>query len=542
MSINSNIPVSNSMPLSEGAKPSAEKSIKQQIPPLADLTSEKTAEETKKMLESADHLIHGTTEKLDQDYICTEKSYNDSLAFIQTLQELIEYINISEFVSGVENKRNEEILAAATNSMRLNAMRFLLNGEAKDLNTANKKLVGVLDRYDKTDPKGTYILRTALLKASHAAGVGLHSWSVYTKGGKPEGSEIWGFLEKGKNWIPEAQGLRAKWIEITSVKTNRLSKKFKDNQVVLLKGGFGAGKTRQILERFGVYGAGAIAPDKGKAIDRRINPDLPHFAAQAHGSQAAFELMDELLQKQTGTVIYDSSLYKPEDVAGYLAKCKKAGKKMVIYDVARNDMARILSVLKRPVEGEDPRIPPHLIIESAIRDKVNRVKCMQIVLDDDTKVGSLRPEYHFISGDEQGWNAEEVMELGPEGTIVLKPGAEERLALEGIEFSGNTLKLTVNEESLEKYYEEMFDRPVREIMAALSFEEQSTLGVFQQRIFPTKLYDDLPKNIRDALPKKAFEDALENVDFSSKQFFTYEDLPLRAALSLHQHLKKDPWK
>lgn len=542
MSINPNIPVSNSMPLSEGAKPSAEKSIKQQIPALSDPASEKTAEETKKMLESADHLIHGTTEKLDQDYICTEKSYNDSLAFIQTLQELIEYFNVSEFVSGVENKRNEEILAAATYSMKLNAMRFLINGEAKDLNTAYKKLVGVLDRYDKTDPKGTYILRTALLKASHADGVGLHSWSVYTKGGKPEGSEIWGFLEKGKNWIPEAQGLRAKWIEITSVKTNRLSKKFKDNQVVLLKGGFGAGKTRQILERFGVYGAGAIAPDKGKAIDRRINPDLPHFAAQAHGSQAAFELMDEVLQKQTGTVIYDSSLYKPEDVAGYLAKCKKAQKKMVIYDVARNDMARILSVLKRPVEGEDPRIPPHLIIESAIRDKVNRVKCMQIVLDDDTKDGSLRPEYHFISGDEQGWNTEEVMELGPEGTIVLKPGAEARLALEGIEFSGNTLKLTVNEESLEKYYEEMFDKPVREIMAALSLEEQSTLGVFQQRIFPTKLYDDLPKKIRDALPKKAFEDALKNVDLSSKQFFTYEDLPLRAALSLHQHLKKDPWK
>lgn len=251
---------------------------------------------------------------------------------------------------------------------------------------------------------------------------------------------------------------------------------------------------------------------------------------------------------------------------------------MAIYDVARNDMARTLSVLKRPVGGEDPRIPPDFIIRSAINDKVNRVACMEVILNDNTEVErngdgeiikDIRPEYHFIAGDEKGWNTEKVMVLGPQGRMDFNKEMDltkikERLALEGIEVhnSDKNIKLTVNRESLASHYNEQFEKTVKEIKDTLSAEEQETLGVFKERIFqiahgqvinnPKELYASLPQNTQDAIPQKAFEAAFESISSETRlKFFTsiqgktefsYEDLPLRTALTVHQNLKSDPWK
>lgn len=559
--------------------------VKENLPcPSSDIqkNQESVNSNAKKMVESVADQSHSSTANLDPNFVCDEETYNQNLNLLNQLQEQTENFDVPAHIRGEKGQspeegplqQNKEILTSVTDSLKTQAHELVDNGKVTDLAMAYKKLVGSVDKYDEQSkrqfletgdpPKSTYALRTAILKASHSEGVGLDSWCVYTKGGKPGGHNIWPFLENGKNWVPEAQGARAKWIESTVVRTTSLSRIQKQNSVVLLKGGFGAGKTRLINEKFGEQGSGAIAPDKAKEIDRRSSPELPHSAAHIHGSQAAYELMNEMIKKQEGTIVYDSSLSNPADISKYLQQCKDAGKKMVIYDVARNDMARALSVLKRPVDGEDPRIPPDFIIRSAINDKVNRVKCMEVVLKDTTENSTIQPEYHFIGGDKQGWNTEEVMVLGPNGKMELKEHAEERLLLEGIEIHAEKkgLSLTINRESLTQQYNEQFERPVRDIKSELSNEEQTTLEVFSKRSFnidpenniqnATELYLALPANVQEAIPQKAFEGAFNSIsedtrkDFfdsiQNKSHFSYEDLPLRVALSIHQNLKTDPWK
>jgi hypothetical protein len=388
---------------------------------------------------------------------------------------------------------------------------------------------------------------------------------VYTKAGKPDKNNLWPFIENPKNWIPEVQRIRTKWKESTLVKAKALSKNHPTEAAVFVKGGYGAGKTRFITQQYGEYASNAIAPDKAKEIDRRANPVIPHFAAHKHGSQAAFEIMNELVKTQPGTLVYDSSLSDPRDIAKYLADCKAAGKKMIVQDIARNDMARILAVLVRSIEGEDPRIPPDLIVESAIKDKMKRVECMNVVLNDNTVNPAIKPEYHFVAGDEQGWNAQEVMVLGPQGKIELKPGAENRLKLEGIGINADEkgLHLILSEDELNRYYQAQLEKPVREIRQNLSAEEQAAFNVFGTRSFhikhangpidnPRALYLSLPSTVRQSIPQKSFEGAFEAVgkearesffqSLQTQKRFTYNDLPLRTALIIHQNLRTDPWK
>jgi hypothetical protein len=581
------VPVSS--PLRQPAPSEPGKQIKKNLPspsPSEITTQEQTRNTIQKIVSDTASRISRTTVQLDQHFVCDEKTYNQSLKLLNNLQKRAEDFDTAAFIRGEKGQKSDPHHVIQQNTAILNDMKEQLRAkaedlvnkdEAQDLLAAYKKLVGIIDRYDDmvtnrqfkeqgTSPISTYALRTALLKASHADGTGLETWCVYTKSGKPESAALWPFLENIKNWLPEAQGARAKWVESTRVKTTALSQSQQEkNVVVLLKGGFGAGKTRFITEKFGEHAVGAVAPDKAKEIDRRASPDLPHSAAHIHGSQAAYELMNELIQKQEGTFVYDSSLGNPKDVEKYLESCKSSGKKMVVYDVARNDMARALSVLKRSVEGEDPRIPPDFIIRSAINDKMNRVKCMEVVLNDTTSETEMQPEYHFIGGDKQGWNTREVMVLGSNGKIELQPDAKERLALEGIEVleTDKTLRLTLDKASLEKFYNEQFERPVKEIIKELSSEEQASLVVFRQRVFPialregkienpTALYLALPEKIREAIPQKAFESAFESVgtevrnaffaSIQSKEQFSYEDLPLKVALIIHQNVKTDPWK
>ena len=544
--------------------------------------NQKTEKNIGQMVDSAAKQISGTQDHLDSKFICGEVVYKKTLNVVVGLQNISRSFDLpTHFVGDGQKSAAADVIIKNANLMNIAieaytslAKEIVLSGDAENLEDAYKMLVGVLDKYDESavnqfkengiTPESSYFIRTALLKASHADGCGLATWHVYTKGGKPDGDHLWSFLEKGKNWIPEAQGTRAKWIEVTIVKTTALSENHTSKNVVLLKGGFGAGKTRFINLMFGEHAAGAVAPDKAKQIDRRSNSDIPHSAAHFHGLQAAYEMGNEMIHKQDGTVIYDSSLSNPADISNYLRECKKAGKKMVVYDVARNDMARVLSVLNRSVGGEDPRIPPDLIISSAVKDKMNRVKCMEVVLNNATNDKNLNPEYHFIGGDKEGWNTAEVMVLSSNGKIELQPNAEERLGFEGIQIhvKENKLELMHDEALLQKYYNDQFEKPVRDIMKEISVSEQANLSVFKSRSFPMKpgvkvdsatdLYLALPKYIQAAISQKAFENSFASVqddarhkffsEIQSKSEFSYEDLPLRVALSIHQNLKSDPWK
>lgn len=455
---------------------------------------------------------------------------------------------------------------------------FLLrSGVPKEI--ANETGISLFEAYERiygsSDPSkenslgkaapSTFALRSALLLASQADGATLDSWMVYTKKGKLDEANIWTFLDEPKNWIPEAQAQMAKATEALIVKAQALAIQQPDNVVLLFKGGFGAGKTTLAKTLLQENSSAVVSPDRAKGVVLQSMPTVSHAAAHFQGSQVAYKLFDELIEKVAGTCGYDSSLSRAGDLKGYLVKCEKSHKKMVVYEVAQNDMARALSVLKRPINGEDPRIPAEFFILGTIRDHLNRVECMKVVLDSKIKGEAVRPEYHFISADGRGANREEVMVLRSEQDIQFTARAKERLALVGIELQADekSLKLNVNEAGLKKQFAEQFLRPVKEILAGLAENEQVELQqCFKGRIFqidqPSRavvdagdLYSRLPANVRKALPQARFVEALGSLPDSertkffasiqNKSSFSYLDLPLKAAWTIHETLLFDPW-
>ncbi|WP_068467434.1 zeta toxin family protein [Candidatus Protochlamydia phocaeensis] len=517
--------------------------------------------------------------ELDPAFLCSdeeEKALNPLLD--QELQKA-EPFDLAAFLIGPQAASKE---AAAANELILDQAISFIQNQVRELRQkdnlppekAYKKLIGMLDKYDdhanaqhalQADfvPQSTFVLRSALLLASQQEGVNLQSWMVYTKSGKPDYKHLWPFLDNWKNWVPEAQAAMAKFSEITLIKAKRMAEVSLESKVILLKGGFGAGKTRLASQLMGKKAGGVIAPDLGKRVVRRAMETVPHASAHIQGSQLAYKLFDEMIAKQQGTIVYDSSLSRADDVKNYLQKCKEAGKKMVIYDVCRHDMARVLSVLKRDVGGDDPRIPPDFIIRSAIQDKLNRVECMRTILEDKTKEAALQPEYHFIGGDKEGWDTQEVLILSSNGDIQLKqPEAKDRLLLEGIKLEDNKLTFLSNEEELANYFQSQFEQPVKEVMQQLSLIEQAALFTeFQRRKLPlktgdisdaTSFYEALPASIQAVLPQKAVEEAFSSLTKEKREAFfkslkttpalSYLDLPLRAALIIHHNLQRDPWK
>jgi hypothetical protein len=355
------------------------------------------------------------------------------------------------------------------------------------------------------------------------------------------------------------------------------SEKQETDQVIMLKGGFGAGKTRFTSKLPSVgeeHSKGVIAPDLGKRVLRRAMESVPHASAHIQGSQIAYQLFDEMIQRQVGDVVYDSSLSWPSDVQSYLEKSQKAGKRMVVFDIARNDIARALSVLKRSVGGDDPRIGPDFIIRSALNDKVNRAECMKVILNAKIKDGeeSIAPEYRFVGADAKGWGTKEVMVIRPNSIKELDREMRERLALEGIEIDdeAGTVRLTKSKEDFANYYKTQFERLVKDLLAEIETmdgegqaEYKKLSDTFSERSFaltfvPGKpiedaagLYEALPKTIQKALPKNALQEAFQTIspdiqqnffeDIQSKQSFSYLDLPLITALIINKNLQSDPW-
>jgi|GEM_PF-4949259 len=520
--------------------------------------------------------------EIDQTFVCSDSDFQLKSSQVKNGLQITENFDLRSFLQGEKGRNpnpdpnepnNDEILKKSIEFLK-KEVGELATANNSELKAAYKKFIGILDRYDdeenvryaldrKHTPPSTFALRSALLLASQEEGVNLESWMVYTKSGKASGN-FWPFLDNWKNWVPEAQAAMAKFSEITFVKVLEMAKEHPELLIIFLKGGFGAGKTRLANQLMGENSGGVVAPDTAKRVVRQSMEQLPHSSAHVQGSQLAFKLFDEMIKKVKGTLVYDSSLSSDSDVKSYLEKCRQANIKPCIYDLARDDRARILSVLKRGVEGDDPRIPPDFIINSAIRDKLNRVKCMEAILNDKTQNEALKPEYHFICGNEKGWDTQEIMVLTSNNIIEgIHEEMTKRLELEGIKFDEKyQLQLTVTEEKLKEDFQVLFERPVKEIMEELSTEEKNILqSTFEKRTLdltnPENIndakgfYDALAQNIKDVLSLQAVEDAFASLTEETREtFFTsiktnpslsYLDLPLRAALMIHQNLRADPW-
>lgn len=462
----------------------------------------------------------------------------------------------------------------------------IVDKKSVSLEDAHKLLIGLLDTYDNTSQDvhrhvnshftspSTFLLRSAILLSCQSQGIGLQSWMTYTKSGKPDHRDMWTFLDNWNNWVPEAQGAMMKFSEATYIKAKELADKHPDNHLILLKGGFGAGKTRLAGELVQESVSGVVAPDYGKRVVRQSLDTLSHSSAHIQGSQIAYRLFEDMIKDISGTIVYDSSLRWARDVKGYLDKSEKVEKKMVIYDVTRHDMARILSVLKRDVKGDDPRILPDDIIKSAIDDTLDRANCMNIVLNAQVKKGKehLAPEYHFISGDAEGWNNEKMLILSPGKLEKKHDDVMQRLALEGINITETKDAITgeskiqmaqsLTKEQLERYFDHECEQPVKDVMERISAKERETLTqVFGNRQISLDIlthgvvhdaasfYAALPQEIKKVLSEKAVINAFSSLKSNTRKLFfqnlpsqiSYLDLPLRAALILHANLQGDPW-
>lgn len=531
---------------------------------------------TENLLEMKAKVVRSRTAHPDKEFICDDATYKLLMAHLALLLSNAETYDTGLFLIGPKAKdaqnpqyeRNERLLTITVHELSLLATELAARKKISP-SQAYKLLLGAIDRYDDENPRkssSSFLLRSALLLASSGAGANLESWMVYTRSGKPDRAHIWEFLDELKNWTAEAQGAMAKESELLIVEARGLALQHPENKVLLLKGGFGAGKTSLAKKLLKESFSGVIAPDKAKMAVRRSLPDVSHNVAHVQGSQLAYNLFDELIKQQSGTCAYDSSLKAPGDVAAYLKKCQKVHKKMEIFDVARKDVARFLSVLKRDVDGEDPRIPPEIMMKAAIGDKLNRVACMEVILKSESKENASRPVYHFLCGNAQGTDTKEVLTLGPNNEMQLASEAKERLKLEGIEVDDTKgeIRLVMDEATLTKEYHEQFQTAVAALVDTLSDDERMALrDCFSKRVFylreavaeirsSSQLYQHLPQKVQEALPNKVFVEAFnsmpepiqEQIFRTCEQTgrFSYLDLSLQAALQIHSKLLQDPWK
>lgn len=315
-----------------------------------------------------------------------------------------------------------------------------------------------------------------------------------------------------------------------------------------------------------------VAPDKAKEASRRSMPKLTHARAHIEGSQIAYKLFDACIRTIKGTVVYDSSLNNPHDITGYIKKNKDSKRfnpalsplangqpVLKIYDVARKDEARFLAVLRRDFQGEDPRIPPHLIKLAAVKDKMNRLDCMKAVINET----GLNVEYNFMSGDSSGWNTDFVAKLQScRRPTQLKQENIARLALEGFlpeSFVTGVPKSTLSKEKVEADFDQIFQQPVYKIMQGLSPQENSqNEQVFSSRILLgsivepitaiEEIYPLLHPAFKAAIAKEAFEKAFEGInkadflkDINEAKRLTYLELPFITAASIHCQLTTNPF-
>ena len=435
-----------------------------------------------------------------------------------------------------------------------------------------------------------FALRSAILLASEKVGAGLSSLDVYTKqtpDGKPLGKkEFWPWVEKLSNWVPEAQAVALKYVETAFVSAKRLSDEHPEKQVVAYKGGFGAGKTSHGKETFGFDDSeiplftGSIASDRAKQSVRRTMP-VSHNTVHTQGSNMAYNLFDSLIKLQSlGTIVYDTSLSRADDVKDMVKRSEAAAKNLKVVDISRDDKARMLAVLARSVDGEDPRIPVEDLLIGASRDRVQRPACMNVVLesqkkelpdpDNKERTRPVSHSYELYCGDDKGGDRQKVVTLGSEGRLEWKLTEQERnhrLRLQGISFNTQTRRFecAVAEEDWHSHMTTELAKPVCELVAGLSDGEKAirekqltarTLGFIRPAADASleSLYDSLSLEITMAISLVDFQESfsvLSSDDQSALQAtmldisksygaLSYMDLPAAFALELNSRLNDIP--
>jgi hypothetical protein len=535
--------------------------------------------------------------EIDTKFTCDEKTYatykKTCVDCVNTLENG-RFNNISSFLAGHKTAEDEVVFKQMVETISDAVKEMMANTDTENisLEDAYKLFVGAVDRFDQEQidahkisgeaVQSTFALRSAILAASHKDGAGLESWTLHTKGPKPKpGSAsdwsdpqwtvFWAFLDDWKNWIPEVCGVFATFSAKVLVQAIELIKDHPDQSLVALKGPFGSGKTFNAAALLEIFG-GIVAPDEAKQVVRLGMPEIPHSAVHKEGSQIAYRLFNNLITQLSGTIVYDSSLSEPSDLTNLITKAEKAGKKGDFYDFSRMDDIRILSVLKRTVNGKDPRVPVSQIINASVNDKMKRLQCMEVVLNRKAKdkKSPLNPVYHFMANDAQGKDTQEVLTLGTDGRIEVNKQFLDRLGQEFLSYdeSSNKISLTISQKELEKNYETKFLRSVNEIANILPPDQlESMKKIFSGRVLvkqlakiepsnPTTLYGLLDDDVREAIgDEAAFASRFDALDEDTKNKFfndlkkmaeegkplSYWDLPLTVALTIHEKLLSDPW-
>lgn len=444
-------------------------------------------------------------------------------------------------------------------------------------------------RGDKGTPlesPSTFSLRQAVLQASQKDGVPLESWQAFTKSGRPRNS-IWDFVEKQENWIPEVQEEIDGWMKMYTVRAKKLSAFIREKNiqakkaeatVELIKGIFGAGKTALATKMYPQNVSGIISSDRAKAEVHRSMPAITHNQIHVQGSQIAFTICQKLLQEKGESVVYESALSHPEDIREFLTKAETVHKQVIIYDIVRQDMACVLSVLQRNFGGEDPLIPPKKILATLLESKLRRAECMNAVLQSTITDPKLRPEYHFLrrpsyhlfGSYNKDRSLEKIVTLyggsaleWPKSTptICKQYFGEQGLAIEN---GTNQVRSTLVEKDVQAQFNQEFNKTVHQVLMGMSSTIQAELRpVFVNRIIelypPSKKPIQTPEELHNAfsgtvqlkIPKnaviKAFSHCTKEAcnDFftsiEGKSTISYMDFPLFVALEIHSQLLEDLW-
>ena len=489
------------------------------------------------------------------------------------------------FLSGKGHTQEQQI-ESLSNAL-MDDLNFHTNQPVKQ---ALHQLLDELKKEDFTEDNGhNFALRSAILLASERCGADIDSWKVYTKV-RPAHESFWSWIEKPSSWVPEAQAAAAKYTETAFIKALSLAKKHPETLVMAYKGGFGAGKTSHGKETFGTdetgspYFNGSIAPDSAKHAIRKSLP-VSHHSAHIQSSNLAFNLFDGLIRKKgMGTIIYDSSLSRSSDVVDMIKKSEAAQKPLKIIDVTRDDRARVLAVLAREVEGEDPRIPADFLLEGASRDRQERPSCFNAIMNSrsfsvvDNKTGKekqLSHHYDFYCGDETGGDRQRLFTLSSGNPPIwnITPSQsmdniQSRLAGQGISFDTKAQQFIPknSHENWESVMKKELHKPVKELVKGLSDGERKIREKqFSQRtlFFDRPMsdmsidafYDALPLSVSQhislektsgsfsVLDSETRHNTLKALKACSQQFnqpMSYMDLPTLFALEFHRSLMSSP--
>lgn len=525
----------------------------------------------------------GTQSVSDGEPVVYKAPYQEVLSWAKSI--IGEQFNARMFLSGLGKPQEVQV-----HNLAWQLLRQYEDGDGDTpIHDYLTHLLNDVQDAEKESPEDSmkygFALRCAILLASELSGAGIPSWKVYTHK-QPENTSFWRWIEQPSSWVPEAQAAALKYTEVSLVNAMKLAREHKDDLVVAYKGGFGAGKTSHGKEMFGndedgiPLFSGSVGSDSAKNVLRKTLP-VSHNTAHVQGSNMAFNLFDGLIRKKAmGTIVYDTSLARSSDIDDLIRKSESAGKSFKVVDIVRDDRARMLAVLSRGVEGEDPRIPQSFLEEGAARDRKQRPQCLNAVLNstgkkiknDEGEEKHLQHSYELHCSDRSGSNRKLLVTLTSSKPPQWNPELPEeeinqRLTDQGIVFDevSGQFKLLVPDEDWAQDIRQELQKPVDELVKQLSEGEAAVRKkIFSERTIefarplaepsPQAVYQSLTPGIKKVISEKAFVDSFNGLNPEIKlkaiasfnrcaeagAAVSYMELPTAFALEFHRQLTASP--